>query len=58
MAHEKDLLLKLSYELSQTKVDLQKVKSLLDQVHIPYSENPIELTNAVLKRLHAYQERS
>jgi hypothetical protein len=58
MADEKDILLKLCHELSQKKVDLTKVNELLEKTDIPQTNNPMELTNHILKRLHPYQENS
>jgi len=49
---EKDKLLYICNELAKNEIDTPKVKKLLDEVNIPYSDDPYELSNLVLKRLH------
>ena len=56
MKKEKTILLRLCDELGKKNVDPKKVKKLLSQTDIPPTEDPFELTNHILKRLHPYQE--
>jgi len=50
--NNRDILLKLCDELSKKEVDTRKVNKLLKQTDILPTNNPFELANQLLKRLH------
>ncbi|OGQ37109.1 MAG: hypothetical protein A3F16_01950 [Deltaproteobacteria bacterium RIFCSPHIGHO2_12_FULL_43_9] len=54
----KDVLLALCDELSKKNPDKKRVNKLLKQAKIFPSDDPIQLTNEVLKKLHSYDDIS
>lgn len=54
----KNVLLALCDELSKKSPNKKKIDRLLKQACIVPPEDPIQLTNEVLKKLHSYQDIS
>lgn len=58
MKNMKNILLALCDELSKKKPDQRKVDALLLLAKMSPSDDPIQLTNEVLKKLHTYEDAS
>ncbi|HLB58984.1 MAG TPA: hypothetical protein VJL87_02730 [Bdellovibrionota bacterium] len=54
----KKILLALCDELSKKKPDKKKISLLLEQAKISPSDDPYQITNEVLKKLHSYEDAS
>ncbi|OFZ18044.1 MAG: hypothetical protein A2Z20_07990 [Bdellovibrionales bacterium RBG_16_40_8] len=46
------LMNELVNEVTREAMDFDKIKILLDELNIPYSSDPIQLLNNVLKGIH------